>query len=58
MSFLEICMTKPGIQCAPLAHKALGTSPNGTTRVSLEFNNTKEECKKLIKAIKEIVKSN
>lgn len=51
-------MTRPGIQCAPLAHKALGTSPNGTIRVSLGFNNTKEECKKLIEAIKEIIKSN
>lgn len=51
-------MTRPGIQCAPLAHRALGTSPNGTIRVSLGFNNTKEECKKLIEAIKEIVKSN
>lgn len=51
-------MTRPGIQCAPLVHKALGTSPNGTIRVSLGFNSTKEECKKLIKAIKEIVKSN
>lgn len=51
-------MTRPGIQCAPLTHKALGTSPNGTIRVSLGFNNTKEECKKLIEAIKEIVKSN
>lgn len=51
-------MTRPGIQCAPLAHKALGTSPNGTIRVSLGFNNTKEECKKLIEAVEEIASSN
>lgn len=49
-------MTRPGLQCAPLAHKALRTSPNGTVRVSLGYNNTYDECTALINAVKEITR--
>lgn len=48
-------MTRPGLQCAPLAHQALGTSPSGTVRVSLGYNNTHDECVALINTIKEII---
>mgnify|MGYP000844291514 FL=1 len=50
-------MTRPGLQCAPLAHQALGTSPNGTVRVSLGYNNTYDECMALIDAVKAIIRS-
>lgn len=47
-------MTRPGLQCAPLAHKAIGTYPTGTLRVSLSTHNTKDECQTFVRAIREI----
>jgi selenocysteine lyase/cysteine desulfurase len=35
--------TRPGLHCAPRAHKALGTFPGGSLRVSLGYFNTPEE---------------
>ena len=34
---------RSGLHCAPLAHKTLGTYPNGTVRLSLGYFNTLEE---------------
>lgn len=47
---------RPGLHCAPLAHKTIGTFPEGTIRVSLSVFNTKDEVAAFISAIKEIVK--
>lgn len=49
-------MTRPGIQCAPLAHAAIGTSPNGTVRVSIGLDNTEKDVDYFISAIKDTVR--
>ena len=36
-------MTRVGLHCAPLAHKSLGTFPQGTVRFSFGASNTPEE---------------
>lgn len=41
-----------GLHCAPLIHKAMGTYPNGTVRVSFSHFNTHEEVDALVAAIK------
>lgn len=48
-------MTRPGLQCAPLIHKALGTHPIGTVRVSLGMHTTESECDNLVEAVKAII---
>ena len=45
---------RSGVQCSPLAHEALKTSPAGTVRVSPGYFNTTEEIKCLCDALKEI----
>ncbi|GHV34323.1 cysteine desulfurase [Synergistales bacterium] len=35
--------TRPGLHCAPLAHKTLGTLPEGSLRASIGYFNTKDE---------------
>jgi len=47
-------MTRPGLQCAPLAHKAAGTFPQGTLRFSLGAFNTLQEVERVIAAISEV----
>lgn len=48
-------MTRPGLQCAPLLHKELGTFPGGNVRISLSNSNTLQECIYFINAITEII---
>ncbi|MCF8008941.1 MAG: aminotransferase class V-fold PLP-dependent enzyme [Halanaerobiales bacterium] len=36
-------MVRSGLHCAPLAHKAIGTFPEGTLRFSIGWKNTKKE---------------
>ncbi len=48
-------MTRSGLHCAPLAHKAAGTYPGGAIRVSPGYLNTPNDIEEFIKAIKEIV---
>lgn len=36
---------RSGLHCAPLAHKTIGTYPNGTVRLSLGYFNTLDEIK-------------
>jgi cysteine desulfurase family protein len=43
-----------GLHCAPIAHRTIGTFPNGTVRISLGYFNTEEECEALIAALKKI----
>lgn len=45
---------RTGLHCAPLAHKTIGTYPNGTIRVSPGYFTTQEELKAFLKAIDNI----
>jgi len=45
---------RAGLHCAPYAHRALGTFPEGTIRVSLGWNTTEGEMDQLIAALREI----
>ncbi len=47
-------MTRVGLHCAPLAHKSLGTFPEGTVRFSIGAFNTEEDIDGAIKAVREI----
>ena len=48
--------TRVGMHCAPSAHKALGTFPQGTVRFSFSYFNTDQEVEDLIKAIHTLLK--
>ncbi|HQI02818.1 MAG TPA: aminotransferase class V-fold PLP-dependent enzyme, partial [Deltaproteobacteria bacterium] len=50
-------MARPGLQCAPAAHKTIGTFPEGTVRLSPGFFTTQEEIKYSITAVAEIASS-
>lgn len=47
---------RPGLHCAPLAHKTIGTFKQGVVRFSFGYENTHEEIEQGIKALKEIAK--
>lgn len=46
--------TRCGLHCAPLAHKTIGTYPNGTVRLSIGYFNTKEEIDYTLKTLNKI----
>lgn len=46
--------TRPGLHCAPAAHKTLGTFPQGALRVSPGFFNTVEEIDKFFEFFQKI----
>ncbi|MGH7739077.1 MAG: aminotransferase class V-fold PLP-dependent enzyme [bacterium] len=50
-------MTRAGLHCAPLAHRAIGTYPTGTVRFSFGYYNTSGEIEKALTALKIISKS-
>lgn len=43
-----------GLHCAPLAHKTLGTFPEGTVRISMGYFNTLQDMESAAKAIRNI----
>ncbi len=45
---------RPGLHCAPLAHKTIGTFEQGVVRFSFGYENTHEEIDFAIKALKDI----
>lgn len=45
---------RPGAHCAPLMHKALGTTDQGAVRFSFSWFNTEEEIDSAVRAIREI----
>ena len=47
-------MTRVGLHCAPMAHKSLGTFPQGTVRVAFSGANTREEVDVLIGALRDL----
>ena len=46
--------TRCGLHCSPLAHKTIGTYPNGTVRLSISYFNTKEEIDYTLKTLNKI----
>jgi cysteine desulfurase/selenocysteine lyase len=48
-------MCRAGLHCAPLAHKTIGTFPEGTVRFGFSICNTMEEIAIAIEALKKIV---
>ncbi len=48
-------MTRCGLHCAPLAHRAMGTFPGGTVRFSFGYFNTEEDVTRAVGAIRDIV---
>lgn len=48
--------SRPGLHCAPNAHRTIGTFPTGTVRFGLSYFNTKEEIEETVRAVKEIAK--
>lgn len=48
---------RPGLHCAPLGHKTIGTLNQGTVRFSFGMFNTHEEIEIAIKALRDIVRS-
>lgn len=51
-------MTRAGLMCCPLGHKALGTYPNGTLRISLGYFNTQKEIDYTVQSLKKIFNNN
>ena len=49
--------TRSGLHCAPLKHKFMGTTYQGSVRLSLSYFTTFTEISRTLKAIKEIAKS-
>lgn len=49
-------LCRPGLHCAPAAHRTIGTFPEGTVRFSLSAFNTEEEIDGAVKAISIISK--
>ncbi len=45
-------ITRTGLHCAPLIHRAMGTEKNGTVRISLSFFNTIEEMDYFLDALR------
>ncbi len=50
-----ICV-RSGLHCAPLIHRVLGTEKRGLVRISIGYNNSMREARRLLYAIQEIVK--
>jgi cysteine desulfurase / selenocysteine lyase len=48
---------RAGLQCAPVAHKTLGTFPSGTVRLSPGYLNLAEEMELTVKAVERIAAS-
>ncbi|MDR1978651.1 MAG: aminotransferase class V-fold PLP-dependent enzyme [Synergistaceae bacterium] len=48
--------TRPGLHCAPLAHRTLGSFPLGSLRVSPGYFNTLKDMDAFLEAVKECVK--
>ena len=48
--------TRPGLHCAPIAHKTLNTFPQGALRVSPGYFTTHDEIDAFIEAVREAIK--
>ncbi|MBS7404019.1 MAG: aminotransferase class V-fold PLP-dependent enzyme, partial [Eubacteriales bacterium] len=52
----EICV-RSGLHCSPLKYRSLGTTEQGTVRVSISYFTTEEEIMLFCKAIKYFIKT-
>jgi len=43
-----------GLHCAPMAHRTIGTFPDGTVRLSMGYFNTPEDIDAAVRAIRRI----
>ena len=50
-------LVRVGLHCAPMAHRTLGTYPDGTVRLSMGYFNTPEDIANAANAIKKILKN-
>ena len=49
-------LCRPGLQCAPAAHRTIGTFPEGTVRFSLSYLNSKEHVDQALQAVSQLVR--
>jgi cysteine desulfurase/selenocysteine lyase len=49
-------MCRPGLHCAPSAHKTIGTFPQGTVRFSFGFFHTKQDIDLACEAVRQILR--
>jgi selenocysteine lyase/cysteine desulfurase len=49
-------MCRPGLHCAPAAHRTIGTFPHGTIRFSFGFFNTEAHADLAAEALRQLVK--
>jgi len=49
-------LCRPGLQCAPAAHRTIGTFPEGTVRFSLSYLNSEEHVDQVLKAVSRLVR--
>jgi cysteine desulfurase/selenocysteine lyase len=49
-------LCRPGLHCAPAAHRTIGTFPEGTIRFSLSIFNTEEEIEIAIRGVSALSK--
>jgi len=50
-------VTRSGLHCSPLAHKSIGTYPEGAIRASFGYFNTEDEVEYAIQAVNKIISS-
>ncbi|UCE59143.1 MAG: aminotransferase class V-fold PLP-dependent enzyme [Phycisphaerales bacterium] len=48
-------MSRPGLQCAPRAHRTMGTFPDGTVRLSPGFSSTVADIEQTLDAVADLV---
>ena len=49
-------MSRPGLHCAPAAHRTIGTFPGGTIRFSFGYFNTEDQIKYALDAVRQLSK--
>ena len=49
--------SRPGLHCAPVAHKTLGTFPQGTLRLSPGFFNTEDEIAQVASSVRTLART-
>ncbi|MEI8172767.1 MAG: aminotransferase class V-fold PLP-dependent enzyme [Deltaproteobacteria bacterium] len=47
-------MSRPGLHCAPAAHRTIGTFPGGTLRFSFGYFNTEEDIDRALEAVRKL----
>jgi selenocysteine lyase/cysteine desulfurase len=48
-------LCRPGLHCAPAAHRTIGTFPRGTIRFGFGYFNTEEEISMALEAIRSLI---